>query len=681
MTRFHLPENTQLFVNGTLYKVVALTSNDEVHLSNLETGEPYLTSSKDLANAIYDGKARLNNANVLANAPTGKPRQTSFDAFDEKDKSEARRRLKFVKKMDCLYSSSLNQAAIDAGRFFSETAAQETLPSVRTLKRWYQCWVASGQDIRSLVPRHAFKGATGEKMCSRVSAILLEVTEKYYLTKNKVTAREVYRIVRQSVAKANMALPRCMKVKAPSERSVYRYLGSLDPYDVMLAQKGAQIADQKFKPVYAGPTAAYPLQKVQCDHHIIDLIVVYPNGEVLGRLWLTVAIDLYSRMVVGFDLSPESPSYRSIMRCLRQALAPKEKFLEEVFQEFLAQSDCSDWAGFESEWPCFGMIETLIVDNGLEFHSQDLLDAATQLGVSIEYNPARKPYYKGVVERFFGTLNSRLIHSLPGTTMSNPVARADYKSEKEAKLTIQDVHYLITKFIVDEYSRGFHKGIRCSPIDKWLRGTKKRPVRLLERREDLSVLTSSVTSRTLSRLGIRLFDLAFQSQALQDLYRRLVKGNIRVKANPKVLVKYDPENLMTIYVEDAQNKVFLPANCTYQDYANGLSLWRHKKVKSYLGTGSDTFSEEKLYEARQELYEVAQQVAGSRQKKRRRNANRLLTEEDKVGNLHTVSPSLEPSHQDELTRDFPRITFEEIEEELKKNGWTSSVVAPKRGAE
>jgi len=86
-------------------------------------------------------------------------------------------------------------------------------------------------------------------------------------------------------------------------------------------------------------------------------------------------------------------------------------------------------------------------------------------------------------------------------------------------------------------------------------------VRLLERREDLSVLTSSVTSRTLSRLGIRLFDLAFQSQAFQDLYRRLVKGNIRVNANPKVLVKYDPDNLMTFYVEDAQNKVFLPSNC------------------------------------------------------------------------------------------------------------------------
>lgn len=120
MTRFHLPENTRLHLNGALFKVVALTSNGDVHLSNIETGEPYLTSSKDLANAIYEGIAKLVDRSSGPAQMKCDPKLTSFDAFDDKVKSEARRRLKFVKKVDSLYLSNLNQAVVDSRRFFSE---------------------------------------------------------------------------------------------------------------------------------------------------------------------------------------------------------------------------------------------------------------------------------------------------------------------------------------------------------------------------------------------------------------------------------------------------------------------------------------------------------------------------------------------------------------------------------
>ena len=36
----------------------------------------------------------------------------------------------------------------------------------------------------------------------------------------------------------------------------------------------------------------------QCDHTKIDVLVVDQSGEVLGRPWLTIAVDTYSRCIM-----------------------------------------------------------------------------------------------------------------------------------------------------------------------------------------------------------------------------------------------------------------------------------------------------------------------------------------------------------------------------------------------
>lgn len=404
----------------------------------------------------------------------------------------------------------------------------------------------------------------------------------------------------------------------------------------------------------------------------------------MGRVWLTLAIDSYSRMVVGFDMSPEPPSYRSVMRCLRNAIPPKDKFIQTVLDEFKAQGGNEIEADIEYEWPCFGMIADLVVDNGLEFHSQNLLDALSQLGISIEYNPKRKPRYKGKVERFFETLNSKLIHTLDGTTFSNTQQRGDYQSEKNAKLTIQDLMLLVTKFVVDEYPNTYHEGIRDCPIRRWTRGTEKHPVRLLSNLEDLSVLTSCVETCTLSRIGVRLFNLQFQSEAIQLLYRRLMTGKMNLGGNPKVRVKYDPENLLTVYVEDAQNRVFLPARCLYAAYADGLSVWRHKLVRSVVSketNGARKHSEEALLNARTTTFELAQKVKRSKRKTQRNRAHRYLREEiaaDVVTNLDTATDGKECGESPIPVFDF---SSDEIIAEIERSHWRSTSPPRKAGGD
>ncbi|CUS45917.1 TniA putative transposase [hydrothermal vent metagenome] len=60
-----------------------------------------------------------------------------------------------------------------------------------------------------------------------------------------------------------------------------------------------------------------PLEEVEVDHCLIDLVVVHPeSGRALGRPWLTALLDRATRMIVGVHLSFEAPSYASLQRAL-----------------------------------------------------------------------------------------------------------------------------------------------------------------------------------------------------------------------------------------------------------------------------------------------------------------------------------------------------------------------------
>jgi len=67
-----------------------------------------------------------------------------------------------------------------------------------------------------------------------------------------------------------------------------------------------------------------PLERIECDHTMLDLIVVDTETRLpLGRPWLTVMLDIHSRMVHGIYLSFNLSSCLSVIQCLRQAIKPK----------------------------------------------------------------------------------------------------------------------------------------------------------------------------------------------------------------------------------------------------------------------------------------------------------------------------------------------------------------------
>ena len=123
----------------------------------------------------------------------------------------------------------------------------------------------------------------------------------------------------------------------------------------------------------------------------------------MGQPWLTVLIDYYSRMIVGFCIGFEPPSYAVIMEALRQAILPKA-YVQQRYPQIV------------HPWPCFGVPEKLVCDRGPDLTSNDLEQAAFQLAMELDFMPPRTPHLKGTVESFFDTLNDQLLSALPGRT-------------------------------------------------------------------------------------------------------------------------------------------------------------------------------------------------------------------------------------------------------------------------
>ena len=112
---------------------------------------------------------------------------------------------------------------------------------------------------------------------------------------------------------------------------------------------------------------------------------------------------------------------------------------------------------------------------------------AGKLGIKLDYRKPYTPRHGGVVERFFETLDQRLVSTLEGKTFSHPKERGEYLSEKEACLTLEDLEKMIYIFIAELYQEGFHSGVGCTPNRKWEDGIQVAQPALPSNRDDLKL--------------------------------------------------------------------------------------------------------------------------------------------------------------------------------------------------
>lgn len=249
-------------------------------------------------------------------------------------------------------------------------------------------------------------------------------------------------------------------VKVPSRSTLARRLREYRRANLIVARRRRHVTRHGIlAPVGQDelyPGATEPLSLVQIDHSWTDVMVVDDHErEPIGRLWITVAIDVFSRMILGHYVSLDPPSGMSVALCVAQAICPKEKYLRDL--------------GVPGEWPCWGFPVTVHTDNAREFRSKALVRALSIYGCGHEYRPTQHKEYGAHIERLIGT-NSQLFKQLAGTTMANVKERGSYDSKRNAAFARTEFEAYLTDWIVNFYHRRLHKGIGTSPLARWLRG-------------------------------------------------------------------------------------------------------------------------------------------------------------------------------------------------------------------
>jgi putative transposase len=330
----------------------------------------------------------------------------------------------------------------------AQDVAKELSISQRTVYRLIKRFRESGGLLTSLVPSPSSGGRGKSRLLPVVEQIITITINEMWLSKQKRTAENVAQEIKRRCIRANQ--------EPPSFNTVRDRMRAISTKETIKHREGGK-ATRKLDAIKGNsPAVESPLDLVQIDHTPVDLIIVDElTRRPIGRPYLTVSIDNFSRCITGFCLTLEAPSAVSVGLCLVHSIIDKTTYLANL--------------DVEGEWPVWGKPRVIYVDNGTEFHSEALRRGCAQHGIELRYRPVGEPQYGGIMERLIGTLMQQ-IHTLPGTTFSNIKARGEYNSDGEAILTLSELEKWLTLIIVGQYHNKIHSALLEPPIERYKSG-------------------------------------------------------------------------------------------------------------------------------------------------------------------------------------------------------------------
>jgi putative transposase len=445
-------------------------------------------------------------------------------------------------------------------------------PSPETLRKWIRERGSRG-DRRPRQMGDRSRRPTKRRPLHPDVQELWTASSAIYWSNSKVTFEDLWTDVRAKLFRLNQGrVARGHDPLKVSRTTLWRHLQDEATYTNICSREGRHVADRRFKSVKGSLEARRLLDIAIVDHKRMDVHVVDDTGRfVLGRPWLAVLIDVKSRMVLGFTLTFEDPSVLSVMACIRMALRGEPALR-------------SKYPGVRGDWVSFGVPRTVLADNAWENTGSSFQDACEDQGISIEWAPVRRPEYKGILERFFSTLDMQLVHKLPGAVTAAPhvLAQKRIDPRHDANLTLAQLRTFIVRYIVDDYAFGWHEALNAAPLKVWQDRVDTDGIELAH---DLASVDSAmgtlVRNRKLTREGVEFLGLHYRSDAVDGLLADLLPREPKASraGTATVKIKYHPEDLSRIFVWNEARRAYVALPCVLPRYADGLSLRLHEMVR------------------------------------------------------------------------------------------------------
>lgn len=482
---------------------------------------------------------------------------SNVDSLPEKFRDDLARRLEYIN--GCKKKGITKGRRKEIKEAISQVAKrlrQKKPPSPSTVMTWWRDFDKSDLYHGSLVSGN-YERKRSQKISFLTMELIRKVLKSEYFTKNRYPLTRSHLIINRELNQRTD-----IEQEEVSLSTVRRVANEVTPYYRDVHRYGPTFARNKWRYSLKGVHASRVLERVEIDHTILDIVVVCDkSGMPLGRPTITIVIDAYSGYVISFFVSFWGTGLGPTLNALKIAISPKDSYTSE-------KNDISN------PWMGYGIPELIVVDNGLEFHSRQFQNAAWLLNSDIEYCAVRQPWLKPHVERALGVQSLYL----PGAgkvhkPCSNYLAP---NPRKTACITFSQLCIALLKYFVDVLPFEHNKRTLLEPFEVFREGFERiPPALLLSSFEELELIGAVSKQLTVRNEGVVTDYLRYNSAELAKLRQK-------ISVNFKTTVKFKPEDLDFIYVQDPISKKWLLVPSCNPDYTSGLSVVQHHAIREHL---------------------------------------------------------------------------------------------------
>ena len=398
--------------------------------------------------------------------------------------------------------------------------ADPSVPS-RTLRRWAASYRAAetkyGNGYMGLLPRSHDRGNSTQRLPEGARLLMNEFIAGDYETLKQKSIYISWIGLKRACETRNIQVPSyktfSLAVRAKAgfrqtlKRQGRRAAYVQEPFYIELDLKTPRHGDR-------------PFEIGHIDHTELDVEVISGHtGQVLGRPWMTLLIDAFSRRVLAFHLTFDAPSYRSCMMILRECVRRHQRLPQIV-----------------------------VLDGGREFDSVYFETLLARYECTKKSRPPAKAKFGSVCERLFGITNTRFIHNLAGNTQITRNVRQVTKSvnpKEHASWPLPELYDYLAEYLYEVYDTIEHPALGLAPRDAYERGvaaTGTRPHRQIADDLEFQMWTLPTTAKGTAKVapgrGVKINHVYYWAESLRD----------PTLEHSQVGVRYDPFDAGVAYV-------------------------------------------------------------------------------------------------------------------------------------
>lgn len=530
---------------------------------DFHTRHPRTISKAKFVKSVWDGDIVLvghDSAPAPKDDKTASPRLVAYDNLKGAKLESFKRRMSYITAIQKAHLSRGMRRAIERlVKQVAERIKDAKAPSSSTVMDWLRAYEKSQHAPQSVVDGRAHR-AGSIRLNPTMDRLVIDSLRKYYLTRDKFSLRHTLTMIH---AQAKPLVAEGKLAEADSRISLStlsRRVAAMDQFRVIEAREGAARARMVTRTAMDGTVARYPLDVVEVDHTPLNWVVICDRtGLPLGRPMLTVMIDAYSGYVLGFYVSFYGTGLSSVSGVVRCALRFKADMVVGI--------------KLENDWIAEGIPDTLKLDNGLEFHSPVFKRMGWELGCSFTYCRVRTPWLKPHVERFFASLDHLTLAR--GRVHKRVANVTNMDPNNDAAIMFSAFVRGLMMYVVDFHPFQINERKLARPFDLMKDGLLSvPPARFPHDMERLRMVSALSKQLTVHQGGVDLHGLPFGGAELLPL--RQAHGKTF-----KAWVKWDPDDMSQIWVEDPGSHQWVASPCRWGHYANGLSWNQHLLIRKF----------------------------------------------------------------------------------------------------